>query len=48
VLKGEITVDKVIYKLKLTSNKRAPVFKNEDGVNIYSSARPYNYAEIKK
>jgi hypothetical protein len=46
VLKGDITIDEVVYKLKATSNKRAPIYNIEDGFNIYSSTRPYNYNEI--
>jgi hypothetical protein len=46
VLEGNINIEEVIYKLKATSNKRAPLFKNEDGIKIYSSTRPYNYYEI--
>jgi len=46
VLEGNITIEEVVYKLKHTSNKRASIYSNENGVNIFSSTRPYNYNEI--
>ena len=46
VLEGNITIEEVVYKLKLTSNKRASIYSNENGVNIFSSTRPNNYNEI--
>jgi hypothetical protein len=46
ILKGDITVHEVLYNLKATSNKRAPIYTNNDGYNISTSTRPYNYEEI--
>jgi hypothetical protein len=37
VIDGNITIKEAVYKLKVTSNKRAPVYINENGVNIFSS-----------
>jgi len=34
------------YTLEITSNKRAPIYKNEDGIEIFNSTRPYYYDEI--
>lgn len=44
VMEGEITISDMAYKLKATSNKRAPIFVNE----IYTNTRPYNYDELVK
>lgn len=46
IIEGEISVSDVAYTLKVTSNKRAPIYINEDGIDIYNSTRPYNYDEI--
>ena len=46
VLEGEIEIKEVVYHLKTTSNKRAPIYKNIDGLNIFTSTRPYNYKEL--
>jgi hypothetical protein len=46
VLKGDININEVLYKLRSTSNKREAIFRNEDGINIYSSTKPYNYNNI--
>jgi len=42
VIEGNITVNEVAYTLKVTSNKRNPVYIN----NIFSNTKPYNYNEI--
>ena len=42
VIKGDITISKVAYNLKVTSNKRLNVYVND----IFSSTEPYNYDEI--
>lgn len=46
VIDGNITIKEAVYKLKVTSNKRAPIYINEAGINIFTSTRPYNYNEI--
>ena len=46
VLEGEISVADMAYTLKVTSNKRAPIYVNNDGFDIYSNTLPYNYDEI--
>jgi len=46
IIDGEISVSDVAYTLKVTSNKRFPIYKNIKGINIYDSTRPYNYDEI--
>lgn len=35
VIEGEITVTDMVYTLKVTSNKRAPIYKNIEGMEIY-------------
>ena len=44
VIEGEITVNEVAYTLKVTSNKRKPVYVN----NVFENTKPYNYDEIIK
>jgi DNA polymerase type B, organellar and viral len=39
VLNGRITIDQVLYTLKVTANKREAVYEN----GLYSKTRPYNY-----
>jgi hypothetical protein len=48
VIEGEISICDIIYTLKITSNKRAPLYINIEGssTEIYNSTRPYNYNEI--
>jgi hypothetical protein len=47
VREGEITLADVAYTLKVTSNKRSPIYiKNEAGKEIFYSTKPYNYDEI--
>ena len=46
VLQGNITIKEQVYHLKSTSNKRAPIYIDENGYNVYSSTRPYNYNEL--
>jgi DNA polymerase family B len=46
VIESEITVSDIVYTLKVTSNKRAPQYILQDGLEIYNSTRPYNYDEI--
>ena len=46
VIEGEITISDMIYTLKVTSNKRAPEYLNNGGIEIYNSTRPYYYDEI--
>jgi hypothetical protein len=36
-----------MYTLKVTSNKRFPLYIYDEGIEIYSNTRPYNYDEIK-
>ena len=45
-IEGEITIQDTMYTLKVTSNKRAPLYLYDEGVEIYSNTRPYNYNEI--
>ena len=47
VLEGNISIESMVYRLKATSYKRSPLYINEDGFNIFTSTRPYNYNEIK-
>ena len=42
VIEGEISVSDIAYTLKITSNKRAPIY--IDG--IYNSTKPYNYDDL--
>jgi len=46
VIEGEISVKDTIYTLRVTSNKRLPVYINQAGVEIFNSTKPYNYNEI--
>lgn len=46
VMEGDITIKDTIYTLKVTSNKRSPIYINHDGIEIFNSTRPYNYDEI--
>jgi len=46
VLSGDISIDEVLYRLRVTSNKRVNIYKNFNGDNIFTSTRPYNYNEI--
>jgi hypothetical protein len=48
VLDGNISIDEVFYKLKVTSNKRKNIYINYDDIKIFSSTEPYNYNEIIK
>lgn len=42
VIEGEITVNEVAYTLKVTSNKRDPIYID----NIFHNTRPFNYEEL--
>jgi hypothetical protein len=42
ILEGEITIKDLVYNLKVTSNKRAPIYIN----GIYSDTKPYNYNDL--
>jgi len=42
IIEGEITVNEVAYNLKVTSNKRAPIYID----NVYTNTKPYNYEDI--
>jgi DNA polymerase type B, organellar and viral len=44
IIKGNIQIDNVLYNLKVTANKRAPIYE----FGIYSNTRPYNYNDIIK
>lgn len=46
MIEGEISISDVIYTLQITSNKRAPIYKNVDGIDVLDSTRPYFYDEI--
>jgi hypothetical protein len=46
LIQGEISISDMAYTLQVTSNKRAPIYKNIEGVEIYNSTRPYFYDEI--
>lgn len=46
VLEGEITTSDIVYTLKVTSNKRAPLYLLQGELEIYNSTRPYNYDEL--
>jgi hypothetical protein len=45
---GNISVLDTIYTLKATSNKRLPVYIEQDGIEVYNSTEPYNYDDITK
>jgi hypothetical protein len=42
LIEGEITVNEVAYTLKVTSNKRQPIYID----NIFTATKPYNYDDI--
>ena len=42
VIEGEITIQDIAYTLKVTSNKRSPIYIN----GIYSDTKPYNYNDL--
>jgi hypothetical protein len=44
VVGGEITISEVAYTLKVTSNKRAPIYID----SIYENTKPYNFDDIIK
>ena len=44
VIEGNITVDQVVYTLKITDNKREAVYVND----IFENTRPFYYDEIIK
>ena len=41
-MEGNISIQEVAYQLKVTTNKRKPVYIN----NIFSNTVPYHYDEI--
>lgn len=41
IIEGEITVSDVAYTLKITSNKRAPIYFE----NVFENTKPFNYDE---
>jgi hypothetical protein len=47
VIEGEISISDVIYTLKVTSNKRDPIYINDEGIEIYNSTKPVNYDVVK-
>jgi DNA polymerase type B, organellar and viral len=44
VIEGEITVEDVAYTLKVTSNKRAPMYVN----NVFENTKPFYYDDLLK
>jgi len=42
IMEGDITVAEVAYTLKVTSNKRVPIYVD----NVFSNTKPFNYDEI--
>ena len=40
-IEGEIKIQDTLYTLKVTSNKRAPLYIIDEGIEIYNSTRPY-------
>jgi len=48
MIEGEISIKDTIYTLKVTSNKRQPIYINQEEVEIFNSTKPYNYDEISK
>jgi hypothetical protein len=46
VIGGQISLADVAYTLKVTSNKRAPIYINDGEFEIYNSTRPFNYNEL--
>jgi hypothetical protein len=46
VREGEITISDIVYTLRVTSNKRSPLYVKEGGKEIFYSTKPYNYDEI--
>lgn len=45
-LEGDITIDQVAYTLRVTSNKRMPLYLNYNGKDIFNGTKPYNYTDI--
>lgn len=41
VIGGEISITEVAYTLKITSNKRAPIYFE----NVFENTKPFNYDE---
>ena len=51
VYEGNISITDVVYKLKITSNKREALYNSEflskgEEIKIYSNTKPYNYNDI--
>jgi len=46
ILQGDITIDQVAYTLRVTSNKRMPLYFNYNGKDIFNGTKPYNYTDI--
>lgn len=44
VFESDIQISEVAYQLKVTSNKRAPIYTN----GIYSDTLPYSYGFLEK
>jgi hypothetical protein len=44
LIEGEITISDIAYTLKVTSNKRSPIYID----NVFSNTKPFNYDEIIK
>jgi hypothetical protein len=48
VINGKISINEIIYTLRVTSNKRQPVYINYNGKEILNNTKPYNYDDIIK
>jgi hypothetical protein len=46
VLEGEIIPAEMLYTLKVTSNKRAPIYNRHGRFEVYNETKPYNYDEL--
>ena len=46
---GEINVTQTAYQLKMTANKRIPLFlRHANGLRLFSETVPYNYNDLEK
>jgi len=46
ILAGEISLADMAYTLKVTANKRQPLYINQDGLEIYNSTKPFKFDDI--
>lgn len=46
IIEGDIKVKNLAYTLKVTNNKRNPIYTNNDGIEIFTNTEPVYYDEI--